>query len=134
MSLFAVISATAADGPVLAGPDHPAVPWDEEWGDDEVGATSDEDLELRLAVPPLPGRGGGATPTEPSGPTRRQLKSQLRDANAEVARELARFSGLDHRAVNAELNRLAGVKRVTEATVEQLKVRLEHARAWLRRV
>lgn len=138
MSLFAVISATAADGPVLAGPDHPAVPWDEHWGDDgPAGGHDDESLELRLAVPPLPGRGAGgssAGDATGAGPTRRQLKSQLRDANAEVARELARFSGLDHRAVNAELNRLAGVKRVTEATVEQLQVRLDRGNRWLRKL
>ena len=35
---------------------------------------------------------------------------------------------------NAELNRLAGVRRVTEATVEQLERRLRHAEAWYRRL
>jgi len=32
--------------------------------------------------------------------------------------------------VNLELNRLAGIRRVTEATAEQLQVRLGAARRW----
>jgi hypothetical protein len=33
--------------------------------------------------------------------------------------------------VNAELNRLSGVRRVTEATIEQLERRLAAADRWL---
>jgi hypothetical protein len=32
---------------------------------------------------------------------------------------------------NAELNRQVGLRRIAEATVEQLKMRLEHAERWL---
>ena len=48
-----------------------------------------------------------------------------------VARELARRPGLTHAQVNAELNRLSGVGKVSEATVEQLERRLAAADKWL---
>jgi len=37
-------------------------------------------------------------------------------------------------AVNAELNRQAGIRRITEATVPQLEARLRHAERWLARL
>ena len=37
---------------------------------------------------------------------------------------------LTHAQVNLELNRLAGMRRIDEATVEQLQSRLEHATRW----
>lgn len=39
---------------------------------------------------------------------------------------------MSHGKVNAELNRVSGVSRVSEATVDQLERRLEQAEAWLR--
>ena len=51
--------------------------------------------------------------------------------NATVARELARRARLTHAQVNAELNRLSGVGKVSEATVEQLERRLAAADKWL---
>ena len=65
--------------------------------------------------------------------TRRDEKKRLRDANADLARELVRRTGMSHPQVNAELNRLAGVKRVTEATAAQLKTRLDVGDRWLRK-
>ena len=41
---------------------------------------------------------------------------------------------MTHAEVNAELNRHAGIRRVTEATTEQLERRLRAAEAWLRRI
>ena len=64
----------------------------------------------------------------------RERKKALRDSNADRARRLARLTGLTHAQVNMELNRLTGVDRVTEATVDQLERRLRHAEAWLARV
>ena len=85
-------------------------------------------FELTLAPPPpLAGGGDAGTP----GLTRREEKRQLRDDNATVARELARRAGLTHAQVNAELNRLSGVGKVSEATVEQLERRLAAADSWL---
>jgi superfamily II DNA or RNA helicase len=80
--------------------------------------------------PPLPGRFGAADDIPLSG-TRRGEKTRLRDRNASLVADLARLTGLGHRAVNAELNRLAGIVRVDDATVDQLRRRAEHGRAWL---
>jgi len=44
------------------------------------------------------------------------------------------MSGLTHAQVNGELNRLSGVGKVSEATVEQLETRLAHADRWLTRL
>jgi hypothetical protein len=70
--------------------------------------------------------------TGPSTPvlTRRERKQLLRDANAELARALVHKTGWPHAKVNAELNRLTGLRRVTEATVEQLEKRKRHAERW----
>jgi hypothetical protein len=46
-------------------------------------------------------------------------------------RAIARHTGQTHAAVNAELNRVSGVKKVSEATVEQLERRMAKADAWL---
>ena len=54
--------------------------------------------------------------------------------DAELVRELVRFSTLDHRQVNAELNRLSGVASISNATVEQLEKRLRRGQVWLTRI
>jgi superfamily II DNA or RNA helicase len=119
MSLFAVISAVALEG---REPDD--LPYDP-----EPDGSAGEDIELMLAPPPPLTGGGmdGAVVTL----TRREEKRILRDQNASVARELVRRTRLTHAQVNAELNRLSGVRRVTEATMEQLERRLGVADRWL---
>jgi hypothetical protein len=47
--------------------------------------------------------------------------------------ELVRSTGWTHPQVNAEHNRLAGIRRISEATLEKLERRSEHARRWLLR-
>ena len=44
------------------------------------------------------------------------------------------MSGLSYAQVNLELNRRAGVRRVTEATEAQLQTRLHAARSWQWRI
>ena len=129
MSLFAVISAiaTAASEPAAAEPAH---------DHDAVDETIPTEVELVLAPPP-PLEGdrltAGAGAGEGAGrPIRRDQKRELRRANADRARELARRLGLTHAEVNAELNRRSGVRRVSEATSEQLDRRLSAAELWLR--
>jgi hypothetical protein len=122
MSLFAAISAVATDPTGL--------------GDDEVLDDEDdgdaEEFELTLApLPPLGGVNDVAAAAGEPVLTRREEKKQLRDATAKVARELARRAGLTHAQVNAELNRLSGVQRVSEATVAQLERRYVAADRWL---
>jgi superfamily II DNA or RNA helicase len=120
LSLFTALSAVATGDPEAWEP------WDEPLPDD--GA--DAEVELVLAPPPpVAGRGLAAANL-----TRREHKELLRAANAEVAKELARYAGWEHARVNAELNRLAGIRRITEATVEQLEARLRHAERWLARL
>jgi superfamily II DNA or RNA helicase len=117
LSLFAVISAVAVDS---------AEPIDDEFPDEPE--EPDDAFELTLAPPPpLAGGSGGGTALL----TRPEEKKQLRDANAKVARELVRRAGLTHAQVNAELNRLSGVRRVSEATIDQLERRLTAADGWL---
>ncbi len=119
MSLFAVISAVATSG---------VDPADDDVLDDDNDADQDESVELALAPPP-PLRGEvhwGAT----AGLSRREEKQELREANARLARELARRTGLTHAEVNAELNRRSGLRRVSEATLHQLEERLAVAEKW----
>jgi superfamily II DNA or RNA helicase len=124
LSLFAVISAVATDA---------AEPLDDDDFDDEPEEHDEDDsaFELTLAPPPpLAGGGdeaGGGTVVL----TRREHKKQLREANADVARELVRRTALTHAQVNSELNRLSGVRRVSEATIEQLERRLAAGERWL---
>lgn len=63
----------------------------------------------------------------------RRRKMVLRDSNADLARDLVRVTGNSHQSINSELNRLAGIKRISEATLEQLERRLKEGRAWLKR-
>jgi superfamily II DNA or RNA helicase len=119
LSLFAVISAVATEA---------SEPWhDDEWEEPESGA---EEVELTLAPPPpLAGtvdEGGGVAVL-----TRREEKKLVREENAKVARELVRRTGLTHAQVNAELNRLSGVRRVAEATLDQLRRRVAAGDKWL---
>ena len=127
LSLFSVISAVATDRPIgeASAFDDDLDGWD--------NLSEHEGFEISLAVPPPPGAA-----TAPSGQhgeigsTRRQLKTRLRDQNSSAVRELVRFTNLDHRGVNAELNRLSGITRVTEATIDELQRRLDAANRWLR--
>jgi superfamily II DNA or RNA helicase len=93
------------------------------------------DATLTIPLPPLPlvrrgveSSGGNAIA---HGRTRREHKEHLRRANADKGRLIARHTGLTHAGVNAELNRVSGVKKVSEATVEELQRRLEKAERWL---
>lgn len=117
LSMFAPLSAVATHVAPLS-------PWDEAlpavWFFDEHA--------VELELPPMPGA------TLETGLTRRETKDELRNDNANAARDLARRTGQSHAFINAELNRLAGVRRITEATVAQLEARLRHAEGWLARL
>ncbi|MET0146928.1 MAG: DEAD/DEAH box helicase [Ilumatobacteraceae bacterium] len=121
-SLFSVISAVATDH------EEPDAPWDVDLqpADDAEG---EHGFELELADPPRL----APAPSGAPGVTLVEHKRQLRDSNSTVARELVHVTGWPHARVNAELNRRAGITRVTQATAEQLERRLRHAESWLRR-
>jgi superfamily II DNA or RNA helicase len=129
LSLFAALSAVATDETSNEGGDG----FDADDVDDDITDDDDPTLVLSLAPPPpLAGdrrslaelgiEFGGATAT-----TRREEKKRLREQNAELVATLSRRSGQTHAQVNSELNRLSGVGRITEATVAQLRKRLEVA-------
>jgi superfamily II DNA or RNA helicase len=122
-SLFSVISAVATDH------EEPEAPWDA----DALGTDDDDSdpgFELELAAPP---RLALDPPGDPA-VSRVEHKRRLRDHNAKLAQELVHLTGWPHAKVNAELNRRAGITRVTQATAEQLERRLRHAESWVRRV
>jgi superfamily II DNA or RNA helicase len=125
LSLFTALSAVATGAPEAWAP------WEESWPDDDDEESLDAAAIELLLAPPPPVAGGASGV---AGLTRREQKELLRVANADVARELARYTGWEHARVNGELNRLAGLRRVTEATAEQLSARLRHAERWLGRL
>lgn len=125
LSLFTALSAVAT-GEVEAWE-----PWDDEPMPDDSPGPAGSEIELMLAPPPPVAGSGGVSV---AGLTRREHKELLRSANAEAASELVRYTGWEHARVNGELNRLAGVRRITEATVEQLERRLREADRWMTRL
>jgi hypothetical protein len=122
LSMFAALSAVAVSGDG-SSPWHEPLP---DWSDGE-----DAGIEVELGPPPPV----AAMDDDGSlGITRREAKDRLRLANAEAAKDIARGSGLSYAQVNLELNRRAGVRRVTEATETQLQARLHAARTWQWRI
>ena len=63
----------------------------------------------------------------------RSKKRKLRELNSARVRSLVHRARLSHAKVNAELNRVVGIRRVTEATASQLEKRLDAADRWLKR-
>jgi superfamily II DNA or RNA helicase len=129
LSLFAALSATPLDDEADVSVFDPNHPDDIEW--DPPSPELLADLELALApLPPLAGagRGSGGSPIDV-----RTRRRELREENSRLVAELAAVTGWTHGKVNAELNRLTKLKKVTEATVEQLEARRNHGERWLER-
>lgn len=124
MSLFAPLAARAI-GDITAAEIEP---------DEFAGLPEPEDDEsLVLELAPAPRVGGtdavaGLPPV--SAVARRRA---LRDANAAVVAELVRVVDMGHAQINAELNRLVGIQRVGEATIEELERRRAAGVRWLAR-
>ncbi len=124
MSLFSVISAVATDQVPL----EPSV-FSEGITDRWEEPGDDEGVDFHIV-----GLHGAPTSVTDDDAPRRRTKSQLREANAEAVRDLVRLTGRDHRVVNSELNRQAGIAKVTAATISELERRLDAARSWGRSV
>lgn len=123
-SLFQPISAVALGEPT---------PHDAMLDDLDLEPIEDDaDNSLLIELGPAPSVGGSAGSSDTK--TRSEQKRDLRSANSEMVRELVQLTGMSHAAVNGELNRLAGVQRVTEATERQLKRRLQSGEAWIKRI
>jgi superfamily II DNA or RNA helicase len=131
-SLFQALSSTAMDaddtGDGMSSIDDGTDPHE------DVVVEMDELAGLPIDLPPppaLPGR--GADPRAALGDLRSKhaRKKDLRQWNADRVLELVRSTGMDHRSVNAELNRRSQVERVGEADETALRRRLDTANAWL---
>src|SRR3546814_10944882 len=102
----------------------------------DPGEEEDSSVPFDLPPPPPPGSGrfSMALPEDLGGRPLPEVKKELRDANADLAMDLVRFTGLSHREVHGRLNRLAGVTRITESTADQLRHRDAHTESWLARL
>jgi superfamily II DNA or RNA helicase len=136
LDLFSVIAARAlaSEGEDIAALE----PWD---ADEQIAAEEEampeEDLpgEIALAVP-LPTREDEEKepiPRSRPGPSARQLRRQLREANQQKVEALAHLTGLGHAKVNARLNQQVGIRKISEASLEQLQRRAREADRWLDR-
>ncbi|MFT7600833.1 MAG: superfamily II DNA or RNA helicase [Acidimicrobiales bacterium] len=124
LSLFMVLSATATDPPTEFGVFDDSNDVGEAEGEAEV---EDERLLIDLMALPLPAIGLGHRRAD------RKERDRLRQLNADLARQLVVETNRTHAAVNSELNRLAGLSKVSSATVEQLERRARAAEQWLGR-
>jgi superfamily II DNA or RNA helicase len=96
----------------------------------------DGDGALEVALPRLPGsngyssghddRDGAAAAADP-----RRRRAELREANAKLVQDIVWATGMGHAHVNGQLNRLIGLRRIDEATIDQLRRRAEQAERWL---
>ncbi|MGD9999097.1 MAG: DEAD/DEAH box helicase [Ilumatobacteraceae bacterium] len=136
LSLFSALSAVAtgivvhtvtADGVAFDDEPDAAPGWN---GEGRDGSDGGGGAELDLVLPDIPTDAGFARDEHRSVA---EVKDELRAKNAWVAQRLVDLTGLSHREVNAEMNRRAGVAKVTLATVEQLERRLRYAESWLLR-
>jgi superfamily II DNA or RNA helicase len=135
LSLFSALSATILDESHLTVFQGEGV-FDDDF--DEIGRIDEshghgddlpdlDPLTLRLEEIIPVGAGEGQSEFR----SRAEIKEELRLRNAEAGRELVRFTNRTHAQINSELNRLSGVRKVDEATVEQLERRAVAAEKWL---
>jgi superfamily II DNA or RNA helicase len=135
MSLFAVHSATITDAThedeVEAAlrreleEDH--LPGDHLDDHDRIQVEESPELLLDLDTLPPVDPNARVRPVVPGG---RKERERLRSINAVWVRDLVQVTALSHAQVNAELNRLSGVKRVASATAAELQTRADAAKAW----
>ncbi len=96
------------------------------------------DEALELALPALPGGppgavgvGGNGSGNGAAAANPRQRRAELREANAKLVQDLVWATGMGHAQVNGQLNRLIGLRRIDEATIDQLRRRAQQAERWL---
>lgn len=130
LSLFAVHSATAIETDVRDSDPDDIFANHEECGFYDTHASDVDDPELMIDLTMLPPV-GIAGPTSNGAPVNsRAERERLRSVNSQWVRDLVTVTGLGHAQINAELNRISGVKKVSEATVQQLARRAKGARDW----
>ena len=130
LSLFSVLSAVATGMQIHAmTPSGIAIPFELGVDEPELPEPSFEDdpfLELDLADIPTEAGWGPA-----SGRSIFEIKVELRERNAALAKRLVDFTAWSHGRVNGEMNRLANVTAVSSATTDQLERRLRKSEEWL---
>jgi superfamily II DNA or RNA helicase len=133
LSLFSVLSAVAT-GMSVVSVTADGVAFDDEPDAPELGEDPSDPPDLDLVLPDVPTDAGfGSAAMWYGDRSVAEIKSDLRARNAAVAQRLVDLTGLSHGRVNAEMNRLAGVTKVSSATTDQLARRLRSAESWLRR-
>ena len=130
LSLFSVLSAVATGMQIHAmTPSGIAIPF--EFGADETELPEpcfDDDPLLHLDLADIPTDAGWGPD---SGRSIFEIKEELRERNAVLAKRLVDFTAWSHRRVNGEMNRLAYVPAVSSATTDQLQRRLRKSEEWL---
>ena len=134
LSMFAALSAvvTGSDESSVFDVDEAALDHLDRLDRIEAGGGGDAALELSL--PPLPGGPRSGAPHAGNGgppPNPRQERSRLREHNAKLVQDLVWATGMGHAQVNGQLNRSVGLRRIDEATVDQLRRRAQQAERWL---
>ena len=126
MSLFSAVSAKpSGEAQVHRADEHLGL-----FGSLDDEESQDDGFELQLMeAPHLEVRAPDA-----SGLTPVQRRRVLRDANSVIVRAIAGATGQTHAQVNGELNRMSGVKRVSEASADELERRREKGARWLERI
>jgi superfamily II DNA or RNA helicase len=126
MSLFSAVSAKpSGEAQVHRADEHLGL-----FGSLDDDEPQDDGFELQLMeAPHLEVRAPDA-----SGLTPVQRRRVLRDANAVIVRAIAGATGQTHAQVNGELNRMSGVKSVSEASADELERRREKGARWLERI
>ncbi len=130
LSLFSVLSAVATGMQIHAlTPSGTAIPY--EFGTDENELPEPvfaDDPSLELDLPDIPTDAGWGPL---SGRSVFEIKDELRDKNANLAKRLVDLTGWGHARVNGEMNRLASVITIASATTDQLERRLRKSEQWL---
>ena len=126
MSLFSAVSAKpSGEAQVHRADEHLGL-----FGSLDDDEPQDDGFELQLMEAPhleVPA-------PDASGLTPVQRRRVLRDANAVIVRAIAGATGQTHAQVNGELNRMSGVKSVSEASADELERRREKGARWLERI
>ena len=130
LSLFSVLSAVATGMQMHAlTPSGVAIPI--ELGEDEPELPEPvfaDDPLLELDLPDIPTDAGWGPA---SGRSVFEIKDELSERNANLAKKLVDVTGWGHARVNGEMNRLASVIAVSSATADQLVRRLRKSEDWL---
>ncbi len=129
LALFSVVSSTATGVKFHAVTETGVEHYDDE--PDPPTPDFDADPALAVELPDVPTEAG----LVPFGSLSvAEQKDELRTRNADVAKRLVDMTGWNHARVQGEMNRLAGISKVSTATVDQLERRLRYAESWLRRL